>query len=285
MQQSWSRGGGKHHFNRQQQQQQLRLPPKPLTANFGLGGPFNGGTNARGWPQEELPPSPNGSVPHCEQCGRKGHVARTCRTPPRFEGICGTCGQYGHRMRYCIRNQPAPHVHVVAAPIAPHSSSVPAFSAPPAGGSGYDIATGAYGHGGGGGGAYGYGGGDGSYSGGAYGYGGSGGGYGDGTYSGGTYDHGGGGSGGNGGASYEVVRVGQSPGGGGAGHDISSRPPEHLMAATMELCSRQAAVEPVSSLRLRTGATRMKGISVVLFPPFSVARNRVMAPLLMSCSF
>ena len=29
----------------------------------------------------------------------------------------------------------------------------------------------------------------------------------------------------------------------------------------------------------------MKGISVVLFPPFSVARNRVMAPLLMSCSF
>ena len=29
----------------------------------------------------------------------------------------------------------------------------------------------------------------------------------------------------------------------------------------------------------------MKDISVVLFPPFSVARNRVMAPLLMSCSF
>ena len=29
----------------------------------------------------------------------------------------------------------------------------------------------------------------------------------------------------------------------------------------------------------------MKDISVVLFPPFSVARNRVMAPLLISCSF
>ena len=29
----------------------------------------------------------------------------------------------------------------------------------------------------------------------------------------------------------------------------------------------------------------MKDISVVIFPPFSVARNRVMAPLLMSCSF
>ena len=60
---------------------------------------------------------------------------------------------------------------------------------------------------------------------------------------------------------------------------------EHLMAATIELCSRQATEETVSPLRLRTGATRMKSISVVLFPPFSVARNRVMAPLLMSCSF
>ena len=29
----------------------------------------------------------------------------------------------------------------------------------------------------------------------------------------------------------------------------------------------------------------MKGISMVLFALFSVARNRVMAPLLMSCSF
>ena len=123
-------------------------------------------------------------------------------------------------MRYCIRNQPAPHAHVVATPVVPPAPSAPAFSAPPAGGSGYDIPTGVYGHGGGGGGAYGYGGDDGFYSGGTYGYGGSGGDYGDGTYSGGTYDHGG-----NGGASYEVVPVGQSPGGGGAGHDIPSRPP------------------------------------------------------------
>ena len=60
---------------------------------------------------------------------------------------------------------------------------------------------------------------------------------------------------------------------------------EPLMAATIELCSRQATEETVSPLRLRTGDTRMKDISVVLFPPFSVARNRVMVPLLMSCSF
>ena len=96
-----------------------RPPPKPLTAKFGLGGPFDGGTNAGRCPQEESPPSPNGSVPHCERCGRRGHVARIWRAPSRFEGTCGTCGQYGHRMRYCIRDQPAPRAHVVTAPVAP----------------------------------------------------------------------------------------------------------------------------------------------------------------------
>ena len=48
IQQSWSRGGGNHHFNRLQQQQQPHPPPKPLTADFGLGEPFDGGTNAGG---------------------------------------------------------------------------------------------------------------------------------------------------------------------------------------------------------------------------------------------
>ena len=59
IQQSWSRGGGNHHANRQQQQQHPRPPSKPLTANFGLGVSFDGGTNAGGWPPEELPPSPD----------------------------------------------------------------------------------------------------------------------------------------------------------------------------------------------------------------------------------
>ena len=176
IQQSWSRGGGNHHVNRQQQQQHPRSPSKPLTANFGLGGPFDGGTNAGGWPQEESPPSPDGSRPHCERCGRKGHVARICRVPSRFEGICDTCGQYGHRMRYCIQNQPAPHAHVVAAPVAP----------------------------------------DGGYH-----------------------------------------RAMQQAGNG--GDDVA--------------------------FAAEDGGTRMKDISVVLFLPFSVARNRVMTPLLMSCSF
>ena len=64
-------------------------------------------------------PTPEGDPkrnrrPHpTARCRRKGHVARICREPFRFERACGTCGQYGHRMRYCIRNQPAPHAHVV----------------------------------------------------------------------------------------------------------------------------------------------------------------------------
>ena len=59
---------------------------------------------------------------------------------------------------------------------------------------------------------------------------------------------------------------------------------QHLIAATTELYRRQATEETASPLRLRTGVTRMKDISVVLFLLFSVARNRVLAPLLMSCS-
>ena len=59
---------------------------------------------------------------------------------------------------------------------------------------------------------------------------------------------------------------------------------QHLIAATTDLHSRQASEKTAPPLRLRTGATKMKDISVVLFPPFSVARNRALAPLLMSCS-
>ena len=74
----------------------------------------------------------------------------------------------------------------------PPAPSAPAFSAPPNGGSGYyNTTTGAYGYGGG-----------------------------DGSYSGGPYDHGG-----HGHAGYDVVPGGQSPGGGGVGYDIPSRPP------------------------------------------------------------
>ena len=98
-------------------------------------------------------------------------MARIFRAPLRFEGTCGFCGQHGHRMRHCIRNQPVPHAHVVAAPID--------------GGGNGSYGGGAYGHGYGdgsyGGGAYGRGYGDGSYGGGAYGYGGSDGGYSDGA--------------------------------------------------------------------------------------------------------
>ena len=175
-------------------------------------------------------------------------MARICRAPSRFEGICDSCGQYGHRTRYCIRNQPAPHAYVVAAPVAPPAPSAPVFSAPPTGGSGYD-------------GAYGYGGGDGFYSGG-------------------PYDHGG-----HGGAGYERYQLDSRLAAVASVTTFHHGRRQPLMAATIELCSRQATEETVSPLRLRTGGTRMKDISVVLFLPFLVARNWVMAPLLMSCSF
>ena len=59
---------------------------------------------------------------------------------------------------------------------------------------------------------------------------------------------------------------------------------QHLIAATTDLYSKQVTEETESPLRLRMGATRMEDISVVLFPPLSVARNRVLVPLLMSCT-
>ena len=89
IQQSWSRGGGNHYANRQQLQQHPRSPSKPLTANFGLGGPFDGGTNAGGWPQEESPPSSNGSVPHCERCAKGTHGQDLQGIEVRRDLFCG----------------------------------------------------------------------------------------------------------------------------------------------------------------------------------------------------
>ena len=225
---------------------------RQLTANFGLGRAFDGGTNAGGWLQEESPPSPDGSVPHCERCGRKGHVARIWEASSRFEGIYDTCGQYGHRMRYCIRNQPAPHAHVVAAPVAPPPPLLPP-SPPPRLAAAAIILRKAR-----------------MAMAAAM-------------------------------APTAVVRtittdtamptmkrcqldshLAPAPAPVMTYHHGRREP---LMATTIELCSWQATEEMVPPFRLETGATRMKGISVVLFPSFSVARNRVMAPLLISCSF
>lgn len=60
---------------------------------------------------------------------------------------------------------------------------------------------------------------------------------------------------------------------------------DHMMVPTVELSSSQPTEETVPPLQLRTGVTRMKSISVVLFPPLSAARNRVLGPLLVFCSF
>ena len=92
------------------QQQQLLQPHCSFhhaSPKWGIGGPFDYGSTATGWYQEESPPPPNspmGSVCQCKRCGRLGHMAQICTTPQRFEGTCNSCGQYGHRHHNCITN-------------------------------------------------------------------------------------------------------------------------------------------------------------------------------------
>ena len=63
IQQSWSRGGGNHYVNRQQQQRHPRPPPKPLTANFGLGGHSTAVPTPEGGPKRNRRPRPTARVP------------------------------------------------------------------------------------------------------------------------------------------------------------------------------------------------------------------------------
>ena len=131
-----SYGGGQMRqqpFHQQQQmrqqqlyQQQTRRQPYQqellqshhsfhhASPKYEIGGPFDCGSNATGWCQEESPPPPNspmGSVYQCKRCGRLGHMAQICTTPQRFEGICNSCGQYGHRYHNCITNKYLTHGH------------------------------------------------------------------------------------------------------------------------------------------------------------------------------
>ena len=92
------------------QQEQLLQPHRSshhASPKYGIGGPFDCGSNATGWYQEESPPPPNspmGSVYQCKRCRRLEHMAQICTTPQRFEGTCNSCGQYGHRYHNCITN-------------------------------------------------------------------------------------------------------------------------------------------------------------------------------------
>ena len=110
-----SHGGGQ--TRRQPYQQQLLQPHHSFhhaSPKCGIGGPFDCGSNATGWYQEEspLPPnSPMDNVYQCKRCGRLGHMAQICTTPQRFEGTCNSCGQYGHRYHNCITNKYHTHAH------------------------------------------------------------------------------------------------------------------------------------------------------------------------------
>ena len=106
----------------QQYHNQRRQQLHSQRPDCGIGGPFDNGSNAV-WDQKESPPPPNapmGSVPRCGRCGKLGHVANICAAPPRFEGTCDLCGQYGHRWQHCVKNRSAPappHANVVTPPL------------------------------------------------------------------------------------------------------------------------------------------------------------------------
>ena len=58
-----------------------------------------------------------GAVHVCPRCGRCSHTLDICIAPPRFEGNCGACGQYGHMRRHCSTvtraSRPQQHANVV----------------------------------------------------------------------------------------------------------------------------------------------------------------------------
>ena len=108
------------------QQQQLLQPHRSshhASPKWGIGGPFDCGSNATEWYQEESPPPPNspmGGVYQRKRYGRLGHMAQICTTQQRFEGTCNSCGQYSHRHHNCIitntyHNTHA-HVNVISYP-------------------------------------------------------------------------------------------------------------------------------------------------------------------------
>ena len=92
----------------------LTIPFIMHRPNGGSGGPFDCGSNATRWYQEESPPPPNspmGSVYQCKRCGGLGYIAQICTTPQRFDGTCNRCGQYGYRHHNCITNKYPTHAH------------------------------------------------------------------------------------------------------------------------------------------------------------------------------
>ena len=109
----------------QQQQQQFRPQQRPPHnpphghPTWGPGGKFDCGSNAAYFQKESPPPAgtPMGAVHVCPRCERYGHTLDICVAPPRFEGNCGACGQYGHMRRHCstvtLASRPQQHTNVV----------------------------------------------------------------------------------------------------------------------------------------------------------------------------
>ena len=116
---------GRPQQQQQQQQQQFRPQqrpphnPPPGHPTWGPGGKFDCGSSAA-YIQKESPipaGAPMGAVHVCPRCGRYGHTLDICVAPPRFEGNCGACGQYGLMRRQCSTvtraSRPQQHANVV----------------------------------------------------------------------------------------------------------------------------------------------------------------------------
>ena len=124
-QEQWSRVGGIPHQHqrsshafppaRQVRQQEPQQQPSRGIPTFGIGGIYDGGSNAVYF-QEDSPPPPGApmrAVCRCGRCGKHGHKFKHCAAPRRFEGNCGACGQYGHIWRNCaLSSRGQPHLNV-----------------------------------------------------------------------------------------------------------------------------------------------------------------------------
>ena len=104
-QQPYQQGRPQQQQQQQQFRPQQRSPhnPPPGHPTWGPGSKFDCGSNAAYLQKESPPPAgaPMGAVHVYPRCGRYGHTLDICVAPPRFEGNCGVCGQYGQMRRHC----------------------------------------------------------------------------------------------------------------------------------------------------------------------------------------
>ena len=77
----------------------------------------NNPRNGQGRPMNQISMTKpaNGETRNCFNCGKKGHLAKTCRAPKKQEQqttnaiVCFKCGKPGHKSPECYSNVPPPY--------------------------------------------------------------------------------------------------------------------------------------------------------------------------------